>query len=92
MDDIMKSSSVEADIENDAIKGKEGAIQELSALTIARTNLPVVENLQSIHRKMNVCNQEYKKLLLNHAESIRKLGQEFKEFDSALSEAMGIIR
>lgn len=91
MDYIIKSNNEEAKKEGDSILAKEGVIEGITEIFINVTNLPVVENLQNIHNRMNSCNESYKSLLKNDAESIKKLGQEFSDFDQAIADKMRIL-
>lgn len=90
MDYVIKSSSEEAESESNLIIAKEGAIEGIKDILINRTNLPVVNNLQSIHSRINACNESYKSLLKNNADSIKQLGQEFSDFDKAIADKMKI--
>lgn len=90
MDYVIKSSSEEAESESNFIIAKEGAIEGITELLINMTNLPVVNNLQSIHSRINACNESYKSLLKNNADSIKQLGQEFSDFDKAIANKMKI--
>ena len=90
MDYVIKSSSEEAERESNFIIAKEGAIEGITELLINMTNLPVVNNLQSIHSRINACNESYKSLLKNNADSIKQLGQEFSDFDKAVADKMKI--
>lgn len=90
MDYVIKSSSEEAESESNLIIAKEGAIEGITDILINMTNLPVVNNLQSIHSRINSCNESYKNLLKNNADSIKQLGQEFSDFDKAIADKMKI--
>ena len=90
MDYIIKSSVEKAESESNSLKAKEGAIEGIAELLIGVTNLPVVDNLQNIHSRMNSCNESYKNLLKNNADSIKQLGQEFNDFDQAIADKMRI--
>lgn len=91
MDYIIKSSSEEAEKESNSILVNEGAIKGITELVINMTNLGVVNNLQSIHDRINSCNESYKNLLKNNADSIKQLGQEFTDFDKAMADKMSIL-
>lgn len=87
----LKSSLIEAENESMLMNMQGSGLQATVSAAIGCTNLPVVENLQEACAALTSCNQKYKNLLLNHSESIAKLGEEFQEFDKEMAEKMGII-
>ena len=87
----LKSSREEADKEGNLLNADGAALQNQFTVSIGRTNLPVVENLQSAMEHLGTTNANYKALLENNAESIRKLGLEFEELDKEITENISII-
>ena len=87
----LKSSREEADKEGNLLNADGAALQNQFTVSIGRTNLPVVENLQSAMEHLGTTNANYKALLENNAESIRKLGIEFEELDKEITENISII-
>lgn len=86
-----KSSREEADKEGNLLNADGAALQNQFTVSMGRTNLPVVENLQSVMEHLGTTNANYKALLENNAESIRKLGLEFEELDKEITENISII-
>lgn len=86
----LKSSLIEAEDESMLINMQGSGLQATVSAAIGCTNLPVVANLQEACASLTSCNQKYKNLLKNNAESIAKLGKEFQEFDQEMAEKMGI--
>ena len=86
-----KSSTVEAENESSLISAKEAMLQAALSVAVYTTNLTVISNLQEANSSLSTTNEKYKKLLVNNAESIAKLGQEFKEFDNDLAGQMGVV-
>ena len=88
MPEIFKSSTSEADNASNSVTMRGAAIQDGRDIITGSTNLPAMDNLSGLNDKMNSCNAHFKKLLNNHAESIRQLAQEFTDFDLELSDKM----
>ncbi len=86
-----KSSREEADKEGNLLNADGTAFQNQFTVSMGRTNLPVVENLQSVMEHLGTTNANYKELLGNNAESIKKLGLEFEELDKGIAEDISII-
>lgn len=84
------SSSMEAENESNQINMQGATLQATVSAAVACTNLPVISNLQEACAALSSCNEKYKNLLKNNAESIAKLGAEFEQFDKEMSEKMGI--
>lgn len=86
-----KSSRQESEKEGNLLDASGSALQEQFGVSFARTNLPVVGNLQDIMEHLSTTNANYKTLLSSNANSVKKLGLEFEGLDKEMTENMMIL-